>query len=173
MQENSRQPKDDPVFESRKLELMREIVSKMDDSTTKEYLNNRFLRAVDYYGTESKKHKRHYLCLSIVSLSVTALIPVVSIFADGGIWMKALIALLGSAVTFVNSYLLLMNSKNLWIMHRTARESLIALFYQYYCKTGSFKNLSDNERGEKLVEKGDDIINGVMNSWQDMVSAEE
>ena len=173
MEENATAAKHEYVFESRKLELMRDIVSTMAESPTKDYLNNRFLRAIDYYGIESKKHKRHYLRWSIFSLSVTALIPVVSIFADGGIWMKAFIALLGSAVTFVNSYLLLMNSKNLWIMHRTARESLIALFYQYYCKTGSFKNLSDNERGEKLVEKGDDIINGVMNSWQDMVSAEE
>ncbi len=62
----------------------------------------------------------------------------VSVFADGAIWVKVLFVILGVAVTASNAYLSLHNFKDLWLTYRNIREALLRTLYCYFNHVGIF-----------------------------------
>lgn len=59
------------------------------------------------------------------SIILGTTIPVASIFADGNILTKFIIAVLGAGVTATNAFLSLNNSKDLWMAYRIAYNTLL------------------------------------------------
>lgn len=70
-----------------------------------------------------------YLRWTTGSIIISGVIPIASVLADGGIFVKIFIAALGAAVTSISAYLNLQNYKDLWAKYRFNREWLLSTLY--------------------------------------------
>ena len=127
------------------------MVEGVEDEHIRTYLSWYVLPNIDYFKTAGRRCKETYLRWSVVSLLISAIIPVVSVFSDGGIVMKATLAALGSAVTFISGYLLLYDSRNAANAYSKAREELLRIVLQYFTKTGEFVQCADQRACDVLL----------------------
>lgn len=129
------------------------FISKVRCENTKKYITNRVLTQMKWYSSESSENKHKYYFWMTVSILLGVMIPVASVFADGAIWVKVLIATLGAAVTACNSYISLHNFKDLWFSYRKTREALLRILYCYFNGAGTFSQSGTQEEKDALLVK--------------------
>ena len=91
------------------------LVQSVKDTTTRNYIEDRLLPQMNFYSTMSRKYKKQYQAYTSMTIILGALIPVGTLFLQGDIYIRIMIATLGSAVTAINAYLALYNSKDFHI----------------------------------------------------------
>ena len=106
-----------------------------------------------WYSEKSAHCKKWYIRLTAAAIVVGALIPVASVYSEGGAFMKAFIALLGSAVTAINAFLALFNYRDLWNAYRKTREDLLQTLYYYFNNTGLFDDEEEQEKKDRRLIK--------------------
>ena len=104
-----------------------------------------------YYSNTSRKYKKRYTRWMIAAIILGAMIPVLSVLTDGTAWMRVILSALGSAVTAINAYLALENSKDLWRSYRQEREILLSTLYCYFNNAGLFTHLNSQEEKDTLL----------------------
>lgn len=114
------------------------LITQIQDEKTQSYITNRLMPQMEWYSRKGRECKKQYHFWATVTIVLGAFIPVVSVFADGSIWVKALLVALGSIVTACNAYETLHNFKDLWITYRNIREKLLRTLYFYFNNTGVF-----------------------------------
>lgn len=129
------------------------FISKVQCENTKNYIADRILSQMKWYSSKSYENKRKYHFWMTVSILLGAMIPVVSVFADGAMWVKVLIATLGAAVTACNSYISLHHFKDLWFTYRNTREALLRILYSYFNSAGIFSQSGTQEEKDILLVK--------------------
>lgn len=103
------------------------------------------------------------------SICIGAMIPVLSIFADGAI-IKILIAALGSAVTASNAYISLHNFKDLWMIYRSTREALLRTLYSYFNNAGIFsQNITQEEKDILLIDSCEEKMSYETDIWGSVI----
>ncbi len=120
-----------------------------------DYMNDRFNQQMQYYNNTCKKLQREFRCLSIISIIVNALIPVLSIAVDSIHIMKYIIASLSALVSISSSILLLNKTKDRWICYRTTYEQLKKekVLFELGASNYKGKNIQDfAERCEKIMQ---------------------
>ncbi len=132
-------------------ESLQPLIDQVKSEKTKHYINTRIIPQMQFYSSRSRKCKKQYKSWMILSIILGALIPVASVLADGGIIMKVTIAVLGAAVTAINTYLGLEKSKDLWYSYRHSREILISILYCYLNNAGMFAHLDSQESKDALL----------------------
>ena len=113
-----------------------ELINQIQNEKTKNYVTNRIVKQMKWYSDKSRSCKQKYCYWMTATIIIGALVPIVSVFADGSIWVKALLAALGSATTSCNAYLSLHNYKDLWLTYRKARETLLQTHYCFFQNAG-------------------------------------
>ena len=142
------------------------FISKVQCENTKNYITNRILPQMKWYSSKSSENKRKYNFWMTVAILLGAMIPVVSVFADGSIWVKALIVALGAAVTACNSYISLHNFKDLWFTYRNAREVLLRILYSYFNNVGIFsQSVTQKEKDILLVKLCEEELSHETDNW--------
>ncbi len=131
--------------------FIEDFISQVQCENIKNYISNRILPQMKWYSSKSNENKRKYHFWMTVAILLGALIPVVSVFADGAVWVKALIATLGAAVTACNSYISLHNFKDLWLTYRNTREALLRILYSYFNSAGIFSQSGTQEVRDILL----------------------
>ena len=140
-------------------QIWMELLDKVEDESIKAYFQSRLLPNINWFHFAARANKKKYMTWSVVSLVVSAIIPVASVFSDGSMFMKALLAALGSTVTFIGGYLMLYDSRNMWNCYSTAREELVRTAFQYFTKTGEFSACSnESERNKLLIDQSEAIM---------------
>lgn len=125
---------------------------------------------MDFYKDNSRKCKKNYQILSTASILIGFLIPIVSIFADGSIYMKVFIAMLGSGSTAITAYLSLKNYRDLWGKYRYSREYLFSVLMSYFMKADIFKNIENQEALDTLlVETCEKYFRAEAQNWQELI----
>ena len=76
-----------------------DLVGQIQNENTKNYVIGRIMPQMEWYSSKGGECKKKYYRWMASSILLGALIPVVSVFADGAVWTKVLLAALGSAVT--------------------------------------------------------------------------
>ena len=142
--------KDNDNFRCASLE---DFISQIQCENIKSYIIKRVLPQMKWYSSKSSENKRKYHFWMTVAILLGAMIPVVSVFADGTVWVKALIAALGAAVTACNSYISLHNFKDLWFTYRNTRETLLRILYSYFNNAGVFSQSGAQEEKDILLVK--------------------
>lgn len=129
-----------------KVALVKNLAGKIPNQYTgvKDYVLNRLVPQMLYYGTESLRSKRKYMRWTTLSLIATGIIPIITIFLEQCSLKNVIITSLSSFITFVNAYLLTTNSKNTWILYRETRERLFNEFYKFYSIAFMYNNLEAN-----------------------------
>lgn len=120
-----------------------------------DYINERLNQQMQYYKDKCKKLQGEFYSLSIISITVNALIPVLSIAVDSFHLMKYIIALLSALVSISSSILLLKRTKDRWIGYRTTYEQLKKEKILFELGAGSYgdKNIQVfAERCEKIMQ---------------------
>lgn len=128
-----------------------ELIDKVQSEKTKNYIINRIVPQMKWYSNKSRSYQQQYYHWMTVTIIISALVPVVSVFADGSIWVKALLASLGAAVTSCNAYISLHNFKDLWLTYRKTRELLLRTLYCYFNNVGLFSQSSTQEKKDELL----------------------
>ena len=132
---------------------LEDFISQVQCENIKSYITNRVLPQMKWYSSKSGENKRKYHFWMTVAILLGAMIPVVSVLADGAVWVKALIATLGAAVTACNSYISLHNFKDLWFTYRNTREALLRILYSYFNSAGIFSQSGTQEEKDILLVK--------------------
>ena len=142
------------------------FISQIQCENTKNYITNRILPQMKWYSSKSSENKRKYHLGITISILLSAMIPVVSVFADGAIWVKVLIAALGAAVTACNSYISLHNFKDLWLTYRNTREVLLRILYNYFNNAGVFsQSNAQKEKDILLVNLCEEELSHETGGW--------
>ena len=136
---------------SERCEPFQEWLEDIENERTKRYIQERIIRQMDWYRTKCNAYKVKYQRWMTVSIILSSVIPVASIFANGGIAAKVLIAALGAAVTGINAYLSFRNYKNLWNTYRTNRELLLSTLYSYFNNAGIFGLETDQDKRDAML----------------------
>ena len=143
-----------------------DLVAQVENDNTREYIETRAIPEMKYYSRKSKECKQVYLRCMTASIILGGLIPVVAVFSDGNVWLRVLTALLGSSVTAINAYLSLQNSKDLWLMYRSVRESLLRTLYYYFNGADIFKDGTQEEKDARLIEFCETELANERMSWR-------
>lgn len=123
-----------------------DLVEQIQNESTRKYIADRLMPQMEWYSKRGGECQKKYYRWMGASIVLGALIPAVSVFADGSVWVKALLAALGSAVTACNAYVTLRNYKDLWITYRNAREKLLRILYCYFNNAGAFSQEKHNAK---------------------------
>lgn len=148
-------------------------INNVKDETTQNYINIRIIPQMAYYSTKSQQCKAAYMKWMKVSIFIGILIPVASIFADGSIAMKAIIAFLGASSAAITSYLSLQNYQKLWENYRSNRELTLSILLAYFTNSGEFsEQKTDEERNALLVDKCEMIFTEETGVWKDSIRSQ-
>lgn len=99
-------------------------IDKISDENLKHYIRHRVLPQMQFYSNKSQKYKSSYFRWINASIFISFLIPIASVFSDGSILMKAVIAALGAAIAGITSYINVHSYKELWVNYRFIREQI-------------------------------------------------
>lgn len=142
------------------------LAEQIQNSNIKNYILNRIIPQMEWYSDKGKNCKNCYYGWMTVSIILGALIPVVSVFADGSMGIKVLLAVLGASVTACNAYIALHNYRNLWLNYRNTRESLQRILYYYFNSAGIFVQCrTQEEKDVLLVNVCEEEMNNEAKEW--------
>ncbi|MBD5096127.1 MAG: DUF4231 domain-containing protein [Lachnospiraceae bacterium] len=124
----------------------------MTDENMKNYIKYRIIKQIDWFEVKGRYCKNKYQGFMFASIIISSIIPVLSIFADGSVLMRTVIAILGSVVSVIGSYITLQNYKELWVEYVSKKSILQNAFYMYFNCRGDFDVENDKERNGKLID---------------------
>ena len=121
---------------------LRKRVEQIEDEETRNYLLDRVLPQMTWYGRKSAQYQAMYYRLMGATILLGALIPAFAVGANNTA-VKVILALLGVSVTAINAYIALHNYHDLSITYRTTRETLMHTLYCYFNRAGVFSSAED------------------------------
>lgn len=148
-------------------EVFLKWINEIPNEKTRWYIQERIIKQMDWYRTKSAAYKTQYLRWTTGSIIISGIIPIASVVADGGFFVKILIAALGAAVTGISAYLNLHNYKDLWGKYRFNREWLLSTLYLYFNQVGVFgKDLSQESRDLMLIQMCEKCFQQEVSDWK-------
>ena len=127
-------------------------INSMADENMKNYIKYRIIKQIDWFEVKGRYCKNKYQRFMFASIIISSVIPVLSIFADGSVLMKTVIAILGSVVSVIGSYITLQNYKELWGEYVGKKSILQNMLYMYFNCRGDFDIEDEKERNGKLID---------------------
>lgn len=143
-----------------------DLVGQIQSRNTQNYIAARIIPQMEWYSAKGGECKKKYYRLMGGSILLGAVIPVVSVFADGALWVKVILAAVGSAVTACNAFVTLHNYKDQWLNYRNTRERLLRILYCYFNDAGVFsKAMPQDEKDTLLVNICEEEMAGETGEW--------
>lgn len=146
-------------------------IEKISDENLKRYVQHRILTQMQFYSDKSQKCKALYFRWMNASIFISFLIPIVSVFSDGSILMKAVIAAMGAAIAGITSYLSIHNYKDLWESYRSIREQTYTVLLYFFTSSGAFSNKQLEEQGHLLIELCEKIFKSENQTWKEITGS--
>lgn len=146
-------------------------VQSVSNEDIKRYIQHRVLTQMQFYSDKSQECKSLYFKWTNTSIFISFLIPVVSVFSDGSIIMKAMIAVLGAAIAGITSYLSIHNYKNLWESYRSIREQTYSLLLFYFTSSGVFAGKQSEEQDQLLIELCEKVFKSESQTWKEIIGS--
>lgn len=144
-------------------------LERMPEDGMKNYIENRVIAQMNWFKQKSRDYKKKYEQCTIVSIIASALIPIISIFADGDIIIKVLIATLGSVVTAISAFLSIKKYKELSVQYRSIRENLLSILVMYFTKGGLFEHTCAQDiRNTLLVNVCEQLLMDENKEWKSL-----
>lgn len=155
--------------ESERHEMFQSWLKEVGNEKTRQYIEERVIKQMEWYRKKSSVCKTKYQHWMTASIILSGSIPVASIFADGGVVFKVIIAMLGAAVTGIGAYLNLQNYKELWSIYRVNREMLLSILYLYFNRVGIFnKDMDQDDCDAMLIDLCEKQFQQDFSSWKNI-----
>lgn len=143
-------------------------INSMADENMKNYIKYRIIKQIDWFEVKGRYCKNKYQKFMFASIIISSVIPVLSIFADGSVLMKTVIAILGSVVSVIGSYITLQNYKELWGEYVSKKSILQNMLYMYFNCRGDFDIEDEKERNGKLIDTCESYFVQNVNTFNEM-----
>lgn len=143
-------------------------INSMADENMKNYIKYRIVKQIDCFEVKGRYCKNKYQRFMFASIIISSVIPVLSIFADGSVLMKTVIAILGSVVSVIGSYITLQNYKELWGEYVSKKSILQNMLYMYFNCRGDFDIEDEKERNGKLIDTCESYFIQNVNTFNEM-----
>lgn len=130
------------------------------------YMKERVESQVHYYESKSALNKKYYLFFKISQLIAATLLPFFSVFLSDYLWMKYMIALLGSMVTILEGVMATGKYHEKWVMYRGTAETLRQETYLFLMKAGTY---SEKDALQQFVTKVEFSLGKENMGWQQMI----
>ena len=129
------------------------------------YIKNRLLSQIEWYDIKSNDFQKKYKRISILTVILNGLIPIIILLADYGLIIKLIIALISSTTAVLTSVQILNNYKDLWVQYRTNCSLLKSILHQFYTGSGEFANRDEDDRFSLLVELSERYLTSEFSQW--------
>lgn len=130
------------------------------------YMKERVESQVHYYESKSALNKKYYLFFKISQLIAATLLPFFSVFLSDYLWMKYMIAFLGSMVTILEGVMATGKYHEKWVMYRGTAETLRQETYLFLMKAGTY---SEKDALQQFVTKVEFSLGKENMGWQQMI----
>ena len=157
-----KEPDDIPPSAVSKDAAIRKRVMQITDEETRNYLLDRVLPQMTWYGRKSAQYQKMYYRFMVATIVLGALIPISALLAH-----LIVAALLGASVTAINAYLALRKYQELWVSYRNVREDLLHTLYCYFNRAGVFakKDSTQEELDVLLVDTCENAFSKENGGW--------
>ena len=148
--------------------------SKQYNNTTNEYIQNRLIAQIRWYSAKSRKEQKHYKQLSVVSIIVTAIIPIFTLLLDFdciNTFAKIVIAVLSSCASVITGINTLYKHKELWVQYRTNCELLKSVLHRFYTQSDEFNGKTEEEAFKILVSSCEQYFVKEFDNWNNIYSS--
>lgn len=138
------------------------------------YINNRLLAQIKWYDEKSTLYQKRYKLLSVLSITLSALIPVLTLALDFDceIFIRFIIAILSAIVSIISGILAIYKYKELWVQYRTSCELLKSVLHRYYTHTGEFSEADEKTGFETLVASCEQYFTKEFNGWNNIYTTQ-
>lgn len=126
-------------------------------------MNDRVNDQINWYDNKSTKTQKKFKFYKVITIIVSSLIPVVSIFVSSDISVRLIIGSAGAIITILESVLYLNKYGENWTRYRSICETLKREKFMYLNKAGVYSE--DNGNFEFFVERIETIISQENINW--------
>lgn len=142
-------------------------LNSMKNNDVKAYIEKRVISQIKWYDKKSSKNQFWYKVFMIISIIMSACIPVLALMLDlsHGIIIKIIITVLSSSTTCISAIIALYNYRELWIQYRTNCEILKSVLFRFFTRSGEFKDLEDTEIYDMLITSCENYIVKEFEAW--------
>lgn len=142
-------------------------LDEMENSPLKTYIEKRVLDQIIWYDQKSVEKQTRFKKLTIVNIILNAIIPIVVLFSDYSILVKALVTGLSSSAGAINAIVALCEFKDLWIQYRSNCELLKSTLHRFFLKSGEFRHIADDQSAlmDALVASCEEYFTKEFQSW--------
>ena len=149
------------------IDQFKAYLDEMGNSPLKTYIEKRVLDQIIWYDQKSVEKQTRFKKLTIVNIILNAIIPIVVLFSDYGILVKALVTGLSSSAGAINAIVALCGFKDLWIQYRSNCELLKSTLHRFFLKSGEFRHIADDQSAlmDALVASCEEYFTKEFQSW--------
>ena len=149
------------------IDQFKPYLDEMENSPLKTYIEKRVLDQIIWYDQKSVEKQTRFKKLTIVNIILNAIIPIVVLFSDYGILVKALVTGLSSSAGAINAIVALCEFKDLWIQYRSNCELLKSTLHRFFLKSGEFRHIADDQSAlmDALVASCEEYFTKEFQSW--------
>lgn len=149
------------------IDQFKPYLNEMENSPLKTYIEKRVLDQIIWYDQKSVEKQTRFKKLTIVNIILNAIIPIVVLFSDYGILVKALVTGLSSSAGAINAIVALCEFKDLWIQYRSNCELLKSTLHRFFLKSGEFRHIADDQSAlmDALVASCEEYFTKEFQSW--------
>lgn len=139
----------------------------MENGNLKAYIEKRVIGQIKWYDKKSSKNQFWYKICMIISIIMSACIPVLTLMLDlpHGIIIKIIISTLSSSITGISAIIALYNYRELWVQYRTNCEILKSTLFRFFTRSGEFKELEDTKVYDVLITSCENYIVKEFETW--------
>ena len=160
------------IFKRDKKDDFEAYIKNLEDENIKFYIKTRIIEQINWYDKKSIHNQKVYKSLSIVSIILSGVIPILTLFTDFCWWAKVIVAVCGSMLTGISSINIVCNYKELWNRYRVNCEVLKSYLYLYITKQGIYKDLTNEQAFNQLVIASEKKFVEEFNEWSVLINSE-
>lgn len=131
------------------------------------YIEQRLIKQIVWYDDNAIKKQNNYKRLTIVSIILTSVIPILSLFTGYkyGMIATVLIATFSAFSSILLSIINFCEYHKLWIEYRSTCEILKSILHRYFMKSNEFSSLNENAALDLLVSSCEEYMTKEFQTW--------
>jgi len=151
-----------------------QYLDNMESSPLKTYIVERVIEQIAWYDQKSQKKQTSFKRFTVANIILNAIIPIVVLFSDYGVFVKALVTGLSSSAAAINAIVALCGYKDLWIQYRSNCELLKSILHRFFLKSGEFRHIAEDQSAlmDALVVNCEEYFTKEFQTWVVVTSGE-
>lgn len=133
----------------------------------KTYIEQRLINQIIWYDNSAIKKQNKYKRLTIVSIILTSIIPILSIFTGYkcGVIATVLITVCSTSSATILSVINLCEYHKLWIEYRSTCEILKSILHRYFMRADEFSFSDDKANLDLLISSCEEYMTKEFQTW--------